>query len=353
MHDIDAHIKRISGQQNYMEQVAVITGNIEHVDMEMWEFKHRQICASENNIKKLLQSIVEEGTQLKIVTDEFEILSNNMNLKNRLYKNKKDVLKIANGYRPINLAKSEWFKCIRNIEKNINDYISDVIGNNTKTDSEIRANVISKEAENIERAANVNTIAIKAIYAKSPEIRGLKFILGVNVKDSNCKAFMLIHQYARLIINTLLYPMYNVRARIDKSEKQLMQVIKHDIAKKQNMSMEMVKKALESFVVAKFRTSITDSAEHYLKLFFSIVGDEDTSNMDGARFLEMMDSLNVESLGNEHKAYMFATRAKEMIKKVSTGEKLDTKEILNGFKDLFSEKEPDIKTTKDFSNDLL
>ena len=152
--------------------------------------------------------------------------------------------------------------------------------------------------------------------------------------------------------------MYDVKAKIDKSEQHLQKIIKHDIAKgmdKNNlMTLDTVKKALESFVIAKFRTTITDSAEHYLKLFFNVIGDEDTANLDGARFMEMMDSLNIESLGSEHKAYSFAMRAKDMMRKVTSGEKLNAEEIMTDFKELLKNEERVVEVvSKDFSNDLL
>jgi len=364
MHDIDAHIKQISGQQNYMDKVAQITGNIEFVDMDIWQHKHKQLCASENNIKKLMQQISDiEGdkkiSEFENVKNEFEKISNTLNIKDKtFYVKKKGDIKMSFHYKPMKLAQSDWFKCVRRIEKEVNDYVADVIGNNTKEDSKIRANIISKEAENITKVSEANALAIKAIYAKHPEIKDLKFIMGINVTEQNCKQFMLIHQYTRFIINTLLYPMYDVTGKINKSSKQLEKIIKHDIAQsmgKDMMTMEAVKKALESFIVAKYRTTVTGSNEHYLKLFFNLVGDAETSSMDGARFMEMMDSLNIEHLNSDRKAYMFATQAKDMMRKITTGEKLNSEEILGGFKDLFKETESSeiIETSKDFSNDIL
>ena len=360
MHDIDAHIKRISGQQNYMEQIAKITGNIEFVDKDIWKYRHKQVCIADNNIRKLMKNIAENEnskTDFHSVINELEDLQNKLQLKEKAFKSyTKGILN--DGYKPIDLAKSAWFACIRKIEKNINDYIADVIGNFTKEDSSIRSNIISKEAENIEKSATINSIAISAIYAKNPELKDLKYIMGIKVSDINSKQFMMIHQFAKFIINTFLNPMYDVKSKIQKNEKQLYAILKHDVAKnlsKTNvMHIETVKKALESFVIAKFRTEITGSAEHFMKLFFNVIGDEDMSNMDGARFMEMMDSLNIESLSSERQAYHFATKAKDMIRKVSTGEKLNADEIVTEFKSLFENKVEEIpETTKDFSNDLL
>ena len=55
--DIDQHLHKLAGSQNYMNQVSTITGDIFEVNMDYWSKKNTQICNSDDNILTLLKHI--------------------------------------------------------------------------------------------------------------------------------------------------------------------------------------------------------------------------------------------------------------------------------------------------------
>ena len=134
MHDIDAQIAKISGQANYMDSLQKITGNIMTVDKDMYHEKHTKISACDFNIKILLRRISDE-CQNKTISDIktlYDTESTKLNIKDNTFimyqrKTKKNVKPpreiVAPGYSPSELIKTEWFKHVKHIEKEINKFM--------------------------------------------------------------------------------------------------------------------------------------------------------------------------------------------------------------------------------------
>jgi hypothetical protein len=102
---------------------------------------------------------------------------------------------------------------------------------------------------------------------------------------------------------------------------------------------------LEQFVIAKYRATITNNTGHYVKLFFNLIGNDNIGAMDGSRYLEMMDSIDLEQINKEDKIYSFAKSAKSVLEQVVKKEKLNVDEVIAQFHNLFDSTEKE--KTKD------
>jgi len=375
MYDIESHINKISGQQNYMDSLSQITGDAMSVDIEYWMEKNRRITAANKNIKTLLSNIVmQEGEEN--LPDEFINLKNNFdelwtsyNLqKSFKIKNKKTGYKVINdGYHPLDILKSEWFELIKKLEKAINDYVADVIGENVSEDSPVRKTLtMTAKSKDIDAIVSIQYTVISAINAKHPEFLDLKKIFGVSIKNTVLKSFLYILQFSNLIINLMMYPMYDVSDKIRKNSDKLEKIFKNgstqQMLKKSigtsTLPMEEVLTMLEKFIVAKYRSTVTGNSDHFMKLFLDVVGNNDVSEIDGARFMEIMESLDLDQLETKENVYKFATGAKDIMKKVLNGEKLNAENIIGEVKSLFESSEKNItpeqtEALKNNENDIL
>ena len=100
---------------------------------------------------------------------------------------------------------------------------------------------------------------------------------------------------------------------------------------------------------------LTGNNEHYIKLFSSLVDDANSVDMDGAKFLNIMDSLNLEQLDKNNNTYKFAVGAKDIINKIIRNEELDAEEIVERINDILNPKEepkevPAHEDAKQFDN---
>lgn len=137
MHDIDSQISKISGQQNYMEQLSRITGNIEFIDMKMYHEKHTKIVNCDSNINILLRKLALTRPEIETLKNNFEHESTQLNIKDKTFtiiqkkstksrKEKPPREVVAQGYKPADLIKTQWFKLIKHIEKDIHKFLSEV-----------------------------------------------------------------------------------------------------------------------------------------------------------------------------------------------------------------------------------
>ena len=102
---------------------------------------------------------------------------------------------------------------------------------------------------------------------------------------------------------------------------------------------------LHQFIIAKYRSTVTGNNKHYVKLFLDTVGSESISNMDGARFMEIMDAIDLDRLNKRDKVYKFALGAKSAMQRIANNENV-TPEILKEFDTMFNDDE-ETETTAD------
>lgn len=359
--DIDAHLAKLSGEQNYMNSLKEITGDIGDVNMDYWKPKSDQICRCNNNIMKLLTYLSnvhrkKDATKYKEIIEvknAFEKEYNKMDMENKaLEKDKKGRFHVGTDYRGEFIVKSEWFLQIRKLEKAVTAYLGEVLEKN-----------YMKDVKDVKKIISTTVLAVNAALAKHPEFKEIKKIFGCEIDESNIESFVQIREYSNIIIENYLYPMYDVKKKIMANYSKLYKIFNTKGAKQmlggKSVAVEEVVNILERFIVAKYRKEITGDATHYTKLFMSIVGDDNVSDMNGARLLELMDSIDLELINSNKSAYKFANGAKDMIKKIVTGETISAEDSIKKIRTLFEEGEKDTPASRvkeiedDTENDIL
>lgn len=330
MHDIDARIREISGTNNYMEHLQKVTGDIYRVDVDMWKEKNARICTADKNVMKLLAQIKCLDAGILKTHDDFKKIHESISLSTRSFTEKvkksnktgktKSRIIISPGYTPKELVNTSWFKQITHLENTIQKYFSEMFCDE------------STEKDKNEHAKtdfmHVSYSDLEDIYSKHPELVEVKKCLNCTVNSARIlQSFVLIKRACKDIINILLLPMYDVEATIHSHWNQIDRIFKNKTFQQhaQGVTPADVIKILHQFIIAKYRADITGNNKHYVKLFFGAVGDDTISNMDGARFMEIMDSIDLTAFDKDDKVYQFATNAKTIMQKIAQNEALTPK----------------------------
>ena len=378
MHDIEAQISRISGQQNYMEQLQKITGNIEFVDMDMYHDKHNKLVNCDSNIKKVLRKMLEDTDSIDTIKTLYDKESNTLNLKDNTFglyvkkskkskKQKKPREIINNGYRPIDLVKTEWFKIIKRMEKDIHKFLIEVfpdtsqstnVNDGSNTDSLPNVQLNNKSKLDVESKTFAD---LEHEYKLHPELLDIKTALDCKINTNKLfTSIIMIKKFAKIIINILLTPMYDVKKTIHSHWSEINRIFKTKAFQQTKLtSPDDIIEILYQFIIAKYRATITGNNKHYVKLFLDTVGNENVSNMDGARFVEIMDAIDLDKLNKKDKVYQFALGAKSIMQRIVNNENI-TPNILKEFDNMFNdENDEDVNSnenndaTNKTNNDLI
>ena len=379
MHDIEAQISRISGQQNYMEQLQKITGNIEFVDMDMYHDKHNKIVNCDSNIKKVLRKMLEDTDSINTIKSLYDKESNALNLKDNTFglyvkkskkskKQKKPREIINNGYRPIDLVKTEWFKLIKRMEKDIHKFLIEVFPDNTSQNTNVNDGTNTDSLPNVQ-LNNKSKLDVESKtfadleheYKLHPELLDIKTALDCKINTNKLfTSIIMIKKFAKIIINILLTPMYDVKKTIHSHWSEINRIFKTKAFQQTKLtSPDDIIEILYQFIIAKYRATITGNNKHYVKLFLDTVGNENVSNMDGARFVEIMDAIDLDKLNKKDKVYQFALGAKSIMQRIVNNENI-TPNILKEFDNMFNdENDEDVNSNENndesnkTNNDLI
>ena len=376
MHDIDAQISKISGSNDYMEQLQKITGNINQVDMNLWRTKLSSICRADTNINKLLTALKAEDSAINATADEYITLSTKLDLTNKALtiqikkrKNKptREREVISSGYHPSDLVKTPWFKAIKHLEKNINRFLTEIFDPGVDEEAE-------PDDKNQKPRRAVNPLLnkpfdptfmtysfadLEKIYNAHPDLASIKKCLNLSItKDTVYRSMILIKRCCNDVINILLLPMYDVRKTIESHWQEIDRIFKSKAfqqASKQagapGLSQDDIIDILHKFIIAKYRASITGSNKHYVKLFMETVGNDNISNIDGARFIEIMDAVDIDQFNKKDKVYLFASKAKQVMKQIAKHEHItpamveELSQIMNA--DELTEETPEREITEE------
>ena len=333
MDDLDAQINRLSGQTNYMEKLQQLTGNIYTIDRDMYKTAIKKISAAAFNIGFLLtklKNLQSNETVLKLL-GKYTKLEAEMDLKNSVFvmvqkKSSKKVHppkeKIAHDRTPPDLIKSEWFTCIKSIERAIYKFICSFTTSSPRT-----AKYVYPEYSVLEKH-----------FTEEPTQLELKTVFDIKVNSGEIyNTITKLHEMAYIIIDQLMTPMYNVRQTIESHWGQIAQIFtqkalqNHEIFGDKNMVIDV----LHKFIIAKYRAEITGNKKHYVKLFMSTVDEGTMAEMDSARFIEIMDSIDLEKLNKKEKVYKFAMAAKSTMKALSENENINVEEVIEKLNNLF------------------
>ena len=370
MHDIEAQISRISGQQNYMEQLQKITGNIEFVDMDMYHDKHNKLVNCDSNIKKVLRKMLEDTDSINNIKTLYDKESNTLNLKDNTFglyvkkskkskKQKKPREIINNGYRPIDLVKTEWFKLIKRMEKDIHKFLIEVFpdtSQNTDTNNDTNVDSLPNIQLNNKSKLDIESKTFADLeheYKLHPELLDIKTALDCKINTNKLfTSIIMIKKFAKIIINILLTPMYDVKKTIHSHWSEINRIFKTKAFQQTKLtSPDDIIEILYQFIIAKYRATITGNNKHYVKLFLDTVGNENVSNMDGARFVEIMDAIDLDKLNKKDKVYQFALGAKSIMQRIVNNENI-TPNILKEFDNMFNDDENNEDNNSNENNDV-
>ena len=327
-----------------METLQKITGNIMTVEMEMYRGVHKKVSACDFNIKVLLSRLSEsnpDNGNIKKITTDFIAESNKLNIKDgtfvmhqRKTSKKSKTQKppreiIAPGHLPSELVKTPWFKHVKHIEKEVNKFMTEVFPATVPADKHT--------------FEHLNTV----VYVATPAMKELQSVYDVHVTDeATFTSISQLRKCTNIVINQLLIPMYDVKGTIRKHWGKIQKIFNSKAFQETGItSPEDIIDMLYQFIVAKYRATITGNNKHYAKLFLSVVGNENVSNLDGARFMEIMDSIDLDKLDKNENVYKFASSAKEIIHSIVGNENINAKEVIAKLNASFGIGETD--TTKD------
>lgn len=321
MHDIDAQINKISGQANYMEQLSKVTGNIFTVDRVKYHEVIDKCSRCDFNLdviskrmlsnktinadgKQLFKAFLDEKQKYDIANKTFEIVG------------KKAKEQINYQHSPVKVVASEWFKAVRDIERSTRRFLKQFF----------------------EKPDEATWEGFNEKLEQVPELHEVTIFCGINV-DSNLMFMNVFNAYrcAKIIINSFIDPMYDVEGTIRKNYHLIERIFKtspREVTQHITSPNDIIN-ILTKFIIAKYRATVTSNNKHYIKLFMNLVDDSSSANIDGAKFMDIMDSINLDQLNKQDNVYKFALGAKTAINNIFTNDKLDADEIIASIQSIF------------------
>ena len=329
---IDKTISKFSGVKNYMEQLALVTGNINSLDETFYTDKI-------NCVKKTYQLIIDEFNKLNISeAKNFSKVFNDkpINGLNDLYIDikKKDKTRHKPRIRPQEIYESSWFESVKELEKNSAEMMEQFA---------IESPNISEEQLKIIKT-NHNLIEIYKFYGAGFDdgtgdsskgvIKG-----GAEYNKSLTKLIYLSSKYANMIIDVILTPMYDVHKFMDKHwMPQIDSTLGLELQKQKQhpITTEDIKKYLYLFVVTKYRLEMTKSPDAFVNILTKSVDHEVLGSANPARFLNLLDTLKLDDIKDKEGIKKMTEIAKNEIKKITENKDIKPSEILKDIEELLS-----------------
>ena len=306
MHNADSIIRNITGSNNYVKELEKVCGNIETIDKAWFVNINDANKADDNTIRKtLINTLGRDNNEVK----QYFVLSLQTNFSNpfitiikkskKSKQPKKTREEIRQELKPKVFIKSDFFKVLKTLEKLTNNLLE----------------AYGHEGEKVED-----------ILKTQPELPDIKNFYGYKLKQAtDIKPIVIIHEATHNIINRYMLPMYDMKAIMDKNWGMLAPLFKNNglTVEGFEVSQHEVKDMLYLFMVAKYRCTITENNKYYVKLFMNIINNSGTmeeetefGKMDPARFLELLDTINLEAIDKKQKVYRFAEQSKSIIKRI-------------------------------------
>ena len=304
---------------DYMEQLSTVTGAITTIDLDLYRKAIEVFDSSSKKILVLLDRIrqIAPSTELHAIFIHLDEQYRNMAfMEKAIVPNRKTGNpQVEDAYIPKSLISSEWFSIIRSIESNIFHTIDDVFNSGEVVSklNDKRKNLFDKYSyEDFSRIIDENPLL------------NIKVFDIVLADKTTYEYFLRIHDYASNIVNLIMQPMYDVQARLEKSwDKTLSKVF----AKMKDMNKDLIVRLMTQFVYAKYRTELTGNPKFFTEMLQG--GDDKVlASLDGARFLDVMDTINLEQMDPSSKGRKFTEAAKTIMHKlVASGDTIDPKLI--------------------------
>lgn len=327
MENTDELITKITGSNNYMKEIEKVVGCIDSVDLSFFMEKNAENIRNDECIRSYMKKLLNEETKnffaISIQTDFNKAIV----IKN----NKRHSKKIADNFKPKVFIKSPYFKFIKKIEKTCNNLIESYNIDTEKPTYESVAHILS---------TNHDLMSVKNFFGYELH------------NDEDVKAIVDLQKASHKIIENYLSPMYDVKKTMAKNWGILAPMFKNDFATINSEIQDM----LYLFVVAKYRCQLTDNNKYYMKLFMDIVNknpeakanglpeENVLANMDPARFLELLDNINFESISQKKSVYEFANKSKNIIHKIANKKPTDKMEdILKDLQEILDQSKKELE----------
>jgi hypothetical protein len=310
---VDKTISKISGIKNYMDQLAVITGNIHSITPEFYmdqlsklDSINRVICSSIMELKskeltKLFERIKSSYEALDILHPYVEKMhkkSNRVSKKCRL--------------RPEDIYNSKWFECMKEISA--------------------RCLELSKQFE-IETGA-MTSKQQKIIEENPHTVETFKFYDVPMVTNEAYKCVYVCRKFIDRIIEILLTPMYDMKGYIEKHwNTQIDSVIGTKLKDKiktndGTIHTEDIQRYIYIFVLSKYRLEITGSPDQFAKILMHSISEYDIAELNATKFIHLIDNIDFNQVEDNKNIKALATIAKEEIIKLSSAKEVSIKEIM-------------------------
>ena len=324
---IDRVITRISGSSDYMGDMSKITGNIETVDREYYTNQLKKIISIqtviENELKQHQSGELNEFVRL--FHNEYELIDLENPYKKRV---NKDTGKTRYKLRltPKNIYDSKWFDFLKQIESN-----AAVICNQFEIDG---LTIGEKQQE---------------IINKNPDtVKAFKFY-GLSIDDPKVyKSVWISKSYCNKVIEIILSPMYDAKKYIvNHWLPQIDDILSSKIEDQKNATREDIQGFVYTFVLAKYRLSLTSNSEEFTKILLQSMSENNIADMDAGRFCNIIDGINLDALDKKENVYKFAEATKSEIQKIMSGEKVNPTEILKDIERILNTGAEDEAETSD------
>lgn len=320
---IDHVITKVSGSNNYMNDLSSITGNIMTIDREYYLSQLQKIQMANAVIKKNILDLYSktEEKELKQLVEVFEKKEKELNISNpyqQKVNNKTKKVKNILVLTPKKLYESNWFKFVREIETNCATLIS-------------QFEIENGEIQDKQRE----------IFKNNPET--LNSFLFYNLRMDNEDVYRtnyLLAKFANKVIEIVLSPAYDAEKFI---RNHWMKQIDDVLSNGKGMERKEIQHMVYMFVLAKYRLSLTSDSEEFTKILLKTLDDSSIGNLDAARFLDIVEGIDLEKMDKKENVYKFAEGAKEEIKKILTTKNINPTEILKDIEKLINKEEEETK----------
>ena len=329
MENTDDLIKNITGSSDYMKELARVTGNIDSINMDYFRNRNNENIEHDTVIRSGMKRLENEETRNYFTLS----IENDFHKAFVTKKNKRKTKKIDDKFKPKIFIKSAFFKLIKAIEKKCNMLF---------------------EAYDVD-IDNPSIKPVNEVLKSNPDLMDVKNFFGYKFStDEDVNIMVGIKKAAHGIIYNYMLPMYDVKATMDRNWSILEPMFKAN----PTVPLGEVKDMLYLFVVAKYRCEITNNNKYYMKLFMDVINKNNSGNnsglpeenviaqMDPARFLELLDNINLDSIGEKQAVYNFAMRSKDVISRIANRKDNETMDdILEDINRILTEAQSDKETT--------
>ena len=335
---------------DWPHQLEEITGSPFTIIDDQYKAVITKVSACEINIGKLLRKLIRLTSNAKIIAmeKEFDELSKNLDITKKAYVKKqrgrsppKEVL--DSNYLPGAIIKSPWFTFIKNIEKDIFHLLQKIFI--TSEDVKTSAKT-TKARRNIFETFTWDHLV--EIYRDHPNFRDIYEYNGIKFTSQEIfETVLKLHHFSSVIINFFLEPICDVRKIIENNyERKLKHLFKPEMMRKNHLSKDLIVNLLTEFMIARYRSGISGNPKYYVQMLMNNISEGDLSSISGPRFIEIMDTINLDEMDPKAKATRFTVKAKDLMKKmVDAGDGVDVK-LIEEVKEIMEDIPPELPPTE-------